>query len=127
MCAGNPQGADVQVLKTLQHEVSELLETEEIMWRQWSRNTWLTKGDRNTKFFHHQPCARKAKNVIKGIEDDDGVWLTEGNEVEKMFLDYFKDIFKTSQPTGTDQILTNVQNMVSTEMNSWLSRDLCRE
>jgi hypothetical protein len=40
-----------EILK-LQDELNDLLEKEEIYWRQHSRVSLMREGDKNTKFFH---------------------------------------------------------------------------
>ena len=40
-------------VKTLTDEIHKLMEKEECMWHQRSRNDWLKFGDQNTKYFHY--------------------------------------------------------------------------
>ncbi|XP_075675171.1 uncharacterized protein LOC142644440 [Castanea sativa] len=54
-------------------EISDLLDSEEIMWSQRSKALWLKEGDRNTKFFHHRASKRRRKNTINGIWDANGI------------------------------------------------------
>ena len=41
----------------------------------------------------------KKKNKICGLEDGNGRWIEEADEVEKMFCEYFTNIFTTTTPT----------------------------
>nr|POF03160.1 hypothetical protein CFP56_74687 [Quercus suber] len=50
------------------------LDVESTIWKQRSRNFWLTDGDRNTSFFHTKATNQKQCNVILDICDLDGVW-----------------------------------------------------
>lgn len=51
-----------------------LLEAEHLYWKQRSKITWLTEGDKNTKFFHRQASNRRAKNHLTGLFDTNGIW-----------------------------------------------------
>ena len=60
-------------IKELRQEVNEVLNREEIMWKQRSRVNWLQYGDRNSKFFHAAASQRQSKNRIEGLWDSEGV------------------------------------------------------
>ncbi|KAK2658726.1 hypothetical protein Ddye_005259 [Dipteronia dyeriana] len=53
-------------------ELEELLDREELYWKQRSRVDWLLERDRNSKLFHAKASARKKKNIISMLVDDDG-------------------------------------------------------
>lgn len=58
-----------QELDSLKMKLQELMEVENGYWKQRSRLNWLTKGDRNTKYFHHHANHRQQRNSIrKGYE-----------------------------------------------------------
>lgn len=50
--------------EALRRELDEVLEQEDIFWSQKSRVTWLTEGERCTKFFHTSTLIRRRQNNI---------------------------------------------------------------
>ncbi|XP_050245813.1 uncharacterized protein LOC126693715 [Quercus robur] len=58
------KGAEVNRLR---REINDLLDSEEIIWRQRSKTHWYKEGDRNTKFFHAHASERRKKNTILGL------------------------------------------------------------
>ncbi|KAL0316583.1 UNVERIFIED_CONTAM: hypothetical protein Sradi_5536500 [Sesamum radiatum] len=45
-------------------ELEELLELEEVLWKQRGKVLWLHVGDRNTTFFHHQATERYTQKLV---------------------------------------------------------------
>lgn len=65
---------------------------------------WLKDGDRNTKFFHNKANQRAKVNNIKKIKDENGVWWKGEEQVERVLINYFDDLFSSS----------NLSNIVET-------------
>ncbi|XP_050238020.1 uncharacterized protein LOC126687503 [Mercurialis annua] len=92
------EGSDRNIANTAA-EIDKLLRREEIMWRQRSKADWLKEGDRNTKFFHHKASSRKKNNSIAQIRDDFGEWRA-GEDIAKVVVAYFNQLFTSSNPTN---------------------------
>lgn len=58
-------------------ELEELLDSEELLWRQRAKVQWFSEGDKNTKFFHAQATRRARINDITGLRDGVGNLQTE--------------------------------------------------
>lgn len=75
-----------QFLEAHQHEIwkqyEEVLGQEEIPWFQKSRSKWLGFGDRNSKYFHGIIAVRRRRNKIDTIQDEDGNWISNKEDVE---------------------------------------------
>lgn len=80
----------------------------------------MREGDKNTKYFHTKASTRKRKNKISGLEDEDGVWIEEVEGVERLFCEYFQNIFTTTNPSQAqlDAALTDLPERVTAEMNN---------
>nr|POF21129.1 hypothetical protein CFP56_06930 [Quercus suber] len=61
-------------IRSVRKELNSWLDTEEVMWKQRSKNMYLVAGDRNTCFFHAKASNRNQKNLIEGMEDSSGIW-----------------------------------------------------
>ena len=88
------------------------------MWCQRSRVLWLSKRDNNTAFFHSKATKRFRKNLIRGIRDRNGAWLTDQEEIGHVMESYYKDLFSTSNPILDADSLEKIPCMVTDEMNA---------
>lgn len=66
----------------------------EILWRQKSRELWLTAGDRNSKFFHAAAVTNQRKIFIATLKNNNGNWLESGERIEDFFIDEFTKRFQ---------------------------------
>ena len=57
----------------LQERLEKLLKLEEIKWFQKSCSIWITKGDRNTGFYHLKTKLCKRRNKVVMHKNDQGV------------------------------------------------------
>jgi hypothetical protein len=110
--------------KELEKEHGELLKRQETMWQ---RALWLKDGDRNTKFFHNKASQRSKVNSIKKIKDEDGVWWRGDEHVERVFINYFDDLFSTSNPSNIVETCEVVKNKLSDTHKAWCEMDYSSE
>ncbi|XP_059076685.1 uncharacterized protein LOC131875959 [Cryptomeria japonica] len=80
---------DNELEKKLKEQYGEILKREETYWKDKSRELWIADGDLNTKLFHASSKARRAKNKISAIKDEQGSLKTSEKEIEQAALDYF--------------------------------------
>lgn len=71
-------------------EFEIVLEQEEVIWFQKSREKWVIRGDRNTKFFHMSAIIRRRRNRVEMLKNNDNQWVSEAQELEEIAVDYFK-------------------------------------
>ncbi|KAL3839206.1 hypothetical protein ACJIZ3_023797 [Penstemon smallii] len=109
-------------INCLTMELEELLDKEEKMWQQRAKAHLMREGDRNTRYFHSRASGRQKKNEIRGIRKEDGSWCKTEPEIEKVIVDYFSDIFTSSQPSEfeLDLVLRALRSRVSFEDNQYL-------
>jgi hypothetical protein len=110
---------NVRRYRDMERKHAELLKSEETIWRQRSRAVWLKDGDKNTKFFHGKANQRRKNNEIKKIKDEDGVWWHGQDQIEKVMLNFFSELFATSVPSGMNQVCSAIQTKLSREHHEW--------
>ena len=114
-------------LRRLKQELSKAFYEEEIFWRQRSREEWLREGDRNTTYFHNVVKGKKIRNKIMMLKDIFGnEHFTEGSK-GNIAVEYFCDLFTSSNPVDLETLFEGFNARVTTEMNDSLTREVSPE
>ncbi|XP_010445291.1 PREDICTED: uncharacterized protein LOC104727934 [Camelina sativa] len=105
-------------IQQLRRQLNQAYKDEETHWKLKSRNKWLNEGDRNTKYFHASSKARKSRNRIKSILDDNGIEHFRDNVIGKVAEAYFQKLFTATPSTDFDSIISDISPRVTPEINS---------
>ena len=97
-----------------------MLAVEEDMWHQRSRHCLLQSGDRNTSFFHAKASNQHQQNTILKIMDSKDNWQEDEEVIGRTFVEYFENMFTTSQPKVSAKLLDAIQTKVIDRMNAIL-------
>ena len=114
---------DIVKIEECEKQLWDLQRKEEIFLRQRSKSLWLKARDKNTNFFHAAASNRRRNNRISRIVDENNKWHEKEEDIAEVFVDYFNNVFSTSNPTMMDQVLTVVDPKVSAEDNEKLLAD----
>lgn len=87
--------ADFQELTRLKEHMMRLLRWEADLLFQKTKEKWLTKGDRNTKFFHAPIKDRRRRNRIKITQPNENV-VTDSNELLGGPVHHFQNLFSAT-------------------------------
>jgi hypothetical protein len=104
--------------------IVELNHREEIMWKQCSRVTWLTEGDRNTRFFHLRASQRRRRNKISKLKMADGSFTEDETVMASMTTEFYRSLYTAEGTSNTDQLLDTVLTKVTGEMNDMLLKTI---
>ena len=111
----------------IQLKIEALLEQEELYWVQRGRANWLKHGDQNTSFFHGFATARKKKNFIKKLKNNDGEWVDDQPGLQILACEYFSDLFTAGVHEPDLNVIEKVIPRVDQAMNDILTAPYTRE
>ncbi|XP_059451039.1 uncharacterized protein LOC132181825 [Corylus avellana] len=103
----------------LQKALQEQLLREEILWKQKSRELWLSCTDLNTKFFHASNACRRRYNSISCLIDN-GVSVMGRENIGSLLVDHFHSRFTTSHPSFDDDLAGLVDKVITDDDNMLL-------
>jgi hypothetical protein len=112
-----------QQIKAKETELDNLLDGEEMWWKQRSRADWLQHGNKNTKFFHLKASQRRKRNKITEIRDNQGNNWTDHDDIERVFLDHFKLLFQTQPTQDIANIVAVVKDKLNNDMKDYLNTE----
>ena len=67
------------------------------------------------------------KNYIKGLYNHEGQWNTHPGRITDTILQFYQDLFTTSSPDSIEEILEQIPQVVSADMNQELTREFMAE
>eukprot|EP00253_Pinus_taeda_P023098 PITA_23098 len=111
----------------IHNQLEERRKQEEILWKQKSRIRWLKEGERNTKFFHRTTVQRRVHNNIPFIQKQGGLRVKHHEEIEKEFLNHFKQVHQepnVDMRPAIERITQNVPKLITEEHNELLLRPI---
>jgi hypothetical protein len=118
-----PSKEDIIQIQLKEQELDDTLKLEELWWAQRAKVNWLTHGDKNSKFFHYKANQRRRKNKISVIDDIHGNSCHDETQIHHIFIDYFKNIFHTSNPSNMQDTINLVKDRISPDMKDYLQID----
>ena len=98
-----------------------------VVWFQRSRALWAIHGDKNSKYFHSRATQRYRRNKIEVIKNARGQWCLDPKEVAKELLDFYSDLFSSTQSCQPELALETVQCIITEEMNKDLLAEFTKE
>ena len=111
-------------ISCLTSQLEDILDRENVMWKQRNKAQWFREGDCNTAFFHSQATKKMKYHHIDGLYNQMGLWCQSHQALDAIILDHFVTIFSTSQPSteATETVLKRVRVKVTKQMNDSLLR-----
>ncbi|XP_059451122.1 uncharacterized protein LOC132181913 [Corylus avellana] len=88
----------------LQESLQEHLLREEVLWKQKSRELWLTCTDLNSKFFHASTACRRRYNSISSLKAYDGTRLCGRDNIGSFLVNHFSTLFSSTSPNFDDSL-----------------------
>jgi hypothetical protein len=114
---------DINKENQIKDELQNILQHEDLKWRQRAKETWLQSGDKNTKYFHASASQKHRRNVVERIIDQHGRHCSTQGSVEEAFVDYFQSLFTAGRNLDVEASTRFVECKVTGAMNSKLLAD----
>lgn len=93
----------LRVMETnLIQSLNEVLDQEELLWKQKSRLQWTMEGDRNTKFFHVSTLVRRHRNRVDALKINNH-WCTDPDQLR----DHVSGFYNSLHCDGVDPTLSD--------------------
>lgn len=94
--------------RSLQNDLLNILVQEECLWRMKSRIEWLSKGERNTAFFHKFVVIGRQNNRIRSLNNSVGQVFTTQGEIRDLVHSFFTDLYSSNQPPMNPNFHTSI-------------------
>ena len=118
---------DMEELRALQNKALEIMEVDELKWKQRAHEAWLNYVDMNSKYFHACVNQRRRSNKILGIVHEEGVACENPELVEKAFVSHFRGVLNSSNPSGVAEVVAELPRKITADMNLELVKEVTME
>ena len=95
--AHRPSSFLINLQDQVTEEYNQILLLQKEIWAMKSRTNWVIFGERNMTFFHQSTLARRSRNRITSIQDENGNWVHNLDGVKEVILAYFTKLYQSEQ------------------------------
>ncbi|XP_059314087.1 uncharacterized protein LOC132064926 [Lycium ferocissimum] len=112
----NPCEVNRMVLQQAQAEFKRYMHFEEEFWKQKAGVKWQSEGDRNTRFFHSLVNGRRKRMQLNRIQNDEGAWLEDRDQISAVAIDFYQQQFSSEQTSSDYSILEHVRDIIGADV-----------
>lgn len=94
---------------------------ERIQWKTKAKTKWLKDGDANTHFFHVSTLSHRRYNFIHHLIPDSNIHIHDPNLIGQCFVDYFYNLFSTTEQYFPSNLQNLISPSISAEQNATLT------
>ncbi|KAL2936882.1 LINE-1 retrotransposable element ORF2 protein, partial [Bienertia sinuspersici] len=98
--------------KSFQTELNEILELEETFWLSKCRQDRLALGEQNTSYFHRSVLIRRNSNRILFVTSSVGEVINDPERIHNVFLDFFTNLYTTNEVVNSYTEYTSSNSLV---------------
>ncbi|KAH1107994.1 hypothetical protein J1N35_011762 [Gossypium stocksii] len=77
----------------IRDQLENILDHEDMLWKQKARCDWLQLGDRNTSFFHSRTIRRRNFNRITSLRIDNEEWCFDQDTLQSKAVEFFEKLY----------------------------------
>ncbi|XP_019153894.1 PREDICTED: uncharacterized protein LOC109150438 [Ipomoea nil] len=110
----------------VERELLFLLEQQHYFWKQRAKEFWYQGGDVNSKFFHNSVKARRRRNTIRRLQDENGNWVEDSQGLDNVMLNYYTGLFFPDYGE-MQEVIDAIPSKVTEVDNAMLLRPLSME
>lgn len=104
-----------------------LLEKQEVYWKQRVKQHWLREWDKNTRFFHRFASARRQNNKLDRLKDANSDWQETIAGVQSVINEYFTELFMSLNTDGKLSEFEAVNQISATDNEALIAEITCEK
>ncbi|KAF7143968.1 hypothetical protein RHSIM_Rhsim05G0086500 [Rhododendron simsii] len=110
----------LESISALEDQLAREWEQEELYWKQKSHKKWLKLGDRNKSYFHASTVERRRRNHVSGIENEQGVWVSDQQSIATEVQKFFTNLYVSEGVHDVQQVISSIPTRITADMNNKL-------
>ena len=87
----------------------------------------MLSSDKNSSYFHNRASQRYQRNSISELQDSHNKLVSRDENVSVMIVDYYKQLFTSSNPCEIEEVVQFTKKVVTVDMNSCLTREFSKD
>jgi hypothetical protein len=112
-----PSDSNLALELHLQSVIHDLLQQDESLWKNKSRELWLLCKDLNTCFFQTSTLIQRKRNNIDRLFSPTVGWISDRTAIGRCFVTHFKDLFHTTNISPPSELLDLFQPSIYDDDN----------